>query len=66
VVLESTQHVEHDQVTYMQVGRGRVEAELDAELVAALDALAQVVGDVNLDGARAQELPERVSHRAES
>ena len=60
VVLERPQHVEHDEVADVYVWSGGVETELHAQLVAALDACAQVVFDVDLDGARAQVLEKRL------
>ena len=44
----------------MDVRRGRVEAELHAQLVAALDAGTQVILDMDLDRARAQVFEERL------
>ena len=60
VVLECAQHVEHDQVSDVDVRRGRVETKLHAQLVAALDARTQVILYMDLDGTLAQVLEERL------
>jgi hypothetical protein len=62
VLLEGAEDVEDDQVAQVKVGRGRVDAELHAELVTALEALAEMVGDVDLDGSATQPLPEGPRH----
>jgi len=62
VLLEGAEDVEDDQVAQVKVRRGRVDAKLHAELVTALEALAEMVGDVDLDGSATQPLPEGPRH----
>src|SRR5262249_14701572 len=62
VVLKSPQGVELDEVADVEIGRGGVQAELDAELVTPLQALTQMVRDVNLDRALPEPFPEGSRH----
>jgi len=59
LVLEQPEDVEDHQVAGVDVRRGRVQAELDAQLVARLEPAAQVGFFVDLDGALVQPWPER-------
>ena len=63
VILERTQDVQDHQVTDVNVRRRRVEAELDAQVVAALEPRTQMVLDVDLDCALAQVFEERQGGR---
>jgi hypothetical protein len=49
-ILKIAQHVEDYEVTDVEVGRGRVETQLDAQPIAALEPSSQVIRDVDLDG----------------
>jgi len=64
VVLKGTKHVEHDQVTDMDVGRGRVHPQLHTQLVCTGQPCAKVILDVNLDRALAQPVEKRVAQNA--
>src|SRR4030081_3628928 len=59
LVLERAEGVEHDQVADMQVRSGRVQSELDPELVPPIQPALQMLLDVDLNRALAQALEER-------
>jgi len=59
VILEGAQRIEHHKVADVQVRRRRVEAQLYPQLVAPLQAGAQVVFDFDLDRPLAQA-PEKI------
>ena len=59
VLLEQPQRIEHDEMADVKIRCGWVEPELHAQLVAAFEARAEMIGDVDLDRAVAQPLEER-------
>ena len=62
VVLERLQRVKHDEVAHVEVRGGRVEAELHAELFAAIEPRAKVIRYVDLHRPLAQALEELRAH----
>jgi len=62
LVLEHLERVEDDEVADVEVRRGRVETELDPQPVAAVQARAKVVFDVDLHRALAQALEKLSAH----
>lgn len=63
VILERAQDVEDDEMPDVNVRRRWVEAELDAQVMAALEPRTQMVLDVDLDCALAQVFEERQGGR---
>ena len=62
VVLKVPQHIKDDEMADVQVGSGRIESQLHAEPVAALEPCAQVIFDVDLHRPLAQSLEELPTH----
>ena len=62
IVLEHPEHIKDDEMAYVQVGRGRVEAELDPQRISAQQALTQMVLDVDLDRPLTQALEKLPAH----
>ena len=63
LVLKHPQRVEHHQVPHMKVRSGRIETQLHAQPVAALEAPAQVVLDVDLHCPLAQAFEKLAAQR---
>lgn len=63
VVLERAENVQDDEVSDVDVRRRRVQAELDPQVVAALEPRTQMVLDVDLYCALAQVFEERQGAR---
>ena len=61
---QEPQDVKHHEMADVDVGRGRIEPELDPQLVAALEARLQVFRDVNFDCPLAQEVEELPAQRS--
>jgi len=62
VVLKLSQHVERDEMTDVEVRRSRVEAELDAQRLTALQTRSQVLFHVDLDRPLLQALEKCPAH----
>ena len=64
LILKQAQRVEHHEMTDMEVGGRGIEAKLHAQLVAALEARAKVVLDMDLNRPLPQAIEKRARHDA--